>query len=307
MRQKPFSVENVEDGVVRVVPADVEDPGLTPNFPIRTGYWSLELGGELCEADRISLRLKYEASPVYVDASRMISLDVRNPMRYLFHTFSSRNNRIVADSGAFDFRGIELSAEDLSCVKAFNSIPDLKSRPFLLNLTLYPDWQERRLFQRIGRSGPFYGPHAIGDSPYFSPESLKLERQEVQGLLERVPVSMTSFEVFDKNTRLEDGRIFYSGTVPSPFTYVAAMPMEKTGGSEYLVAEGDIRSGGITIGLLKNGAWAYQSNVTVSGKFRVVIGPDPGDYVAVIAHNVPGQNINDFVIDRIGWVTKNQR
>ena len=304
VRQKPFSVENIEDDVVRIVPADIEDPGLTPNFPMRTGYWSLELGGPFCEADRISLRLKYEASPAYLDASRMISLDVRNPVRYLFHTFSSHNDRRAGDSGKFDFKGLELSAEDLPCVKAFNSIPDLESLPFLLNLTLSPDWQERRLFQRIGRSGPILGPHAIGNSPYFSPESLKLERQEVQSLLEKVPVSGTSFEVFDKNVRLEDGRILYSGIVPAPFTYVTAMPMATVGENEYLVAEGDIRSGGITIGLLRNGAWAYQSNVTVLGKFRTVIGPDAGEYVVVVAHNVPGQKTNDFSIDRIGWVRK---
>jgi hypothetical protein len=83
------------------------------------------------------------------------------------------------------------------------------------------------------------------------------------------------------------------------------------------VVVGELRRGGLTIGLLREDRWVGNVNVTSPGWFAAVIQvPEAGDYAAVLANNLPPMNqgvlgsltpswlqdsVNQFRIASAGW------
>ena len=102
-----------------------------------------------------------------------------------------------------------------------------------------------------------------------------------------------------------DDRVRVNGS-PPPVTYLVSWLPEPAPGKTLLVAEGDLVSGGLAIGLERNGRWAGQVVVIRPGPFRAVIEvpQGAGDIRPVIANNRPGgwSARTRFHIDRIGWI-----
>jgi hypothetical protein len=97
--------------------------------------------------------------------------------------------------------------------------------------------------------------------------------------------------------------VIVDGIAESAFAYLLmSPPVTVTAGSQ-LVAVGELLSGGVTLGLIKNNAWSRTVNVTVPGRFVAAVDASAdGTYVAVIA-NVnpdPGRPTR-FVITGVAW------
>jgi hypothetical protein len=96
------------------------------------------------------------------------------------------------------------------------------------------------------------------------------------------------------------------GTGDAPYSYLMASKPQITGGNRLLLAAGRLQRGGITVGLLKDAAWAAQVNVTEPGLFTVVIQPPgQGTYEIIVANNLPGPSREiDAAISRIAWIER---
>lgn len=95
------------------------------------------------------------------------------------------------------------------------------------------------------------------------------------------------------------------GQADSQFGYVVQWPERDVNRPAFVVAKGQLRAGGFTLGVLRDGAWAATLNVTVTGRFDVALPVmAPGRYQLTIAHALPvGSRETDFVIDQIGWAS----
>jgi hypothetical protein len=117
------------------------------------------------------------------------------------------------------------------------------------------------------------------------------------------------------------GPLTMRGVPDGPYTYLVEYGIKSVGPDAVFVAEGTIRRGGLTIGLLHDEQWSRATNVVGRGPFRVVIQPPAaGDYQVIIANCLEGTFLNrrfdvsttlrrlgltgpptDAVISRIGW------
>jgi hypothetical protein len=71
-----------------------------------------------------------------------------------------------------------------------------------------------------------------------------------------------------------------------------------------LIARGRLDDGGISVGLVRDGAWVAQVPVTSAGEFLVVVRtPADGTYSAVLANNLVGRSFDNHVrLRQFGWV-----
>ena len=106
--------------------------------------------------------------------------------------------------------------------------------------------------------------------------------------------------------RWANGHLFIRGVAPSAYGYAAAFTPVKAGpgtGLREFVAEGDVKVGGITIGLQVNQQWVYYRNIALPGPFLVRWEPlAAADYAVVIAHYVEQKDhATDVEFTHMGW------
>lgn len=297
-----LKVSNNADGTVRLRPSANLTIASSDRFPLRTGYWGLELDGPACGRDQVSLQIKYLYSDPYYDASRRVTLDTRTPLRYIFHTYSSAGSQ-YGFARRSEFDGIDVSEDDLPCIKKFGEIEGFEKLPLLMNLTFHEGWEDGVLYQTIGRESGDNSKSKRAEITLFTyPENLVLSQKQADSLLGRVTRSTENMSVFDKSVSVADGIVTVKGDAPTPFAYALCLPAEKSRGGQYLIADGELFDGGLTLGLLKNNQWAGQVNITTAGKFKIVMKPDAGTYIPTLAHNVPRQKFNHFRLNKLGWV-----
>lgn len=93
------------------------------------------------------------------------------------------------------------------------------------------------------------------------------------------------------------------GTAEAPFSYLAQWPEHDLASPGWYVVRGVVRSGGLTLGLLKDGAWYLQRNVTDPGPFDIAIPvPVAGRYTPLVANYLPGGSLKtDVEIQAMGF------
>lgn len=122
----------------------------------------------------------------------------------------------------------------------------------------------------------------------------------------------------------------FPGPADGPFSYLLQFKEQPLDEGETFLARGELTEGGITVGLLENGAWAGFANVDQPGRFVVAIqAPHRGRYSLVIANNVTAPRLrerwqrhgffaglggwltgslpNSFLIDDAGWIDPQPR
>lgn len=145
---KKYTTQAISGDVNRFMPVDVEKWIETmknqidyDDYPLKTDYWILELDGRSCNKDFISFSIYYNFNKPTRNYSRTVVLDIKKPIRYFFHTYSS--------SESF-FAGLDIDKSDLSCVKGFGRAIGFEKLPLLMNLTFSEGWENMRLYQSIG-------------------------------------------------------------------------------------------------------------------------------------------------------------
>jgi hypothetical protein len=106
--------------------------------------------------------------------------------------------------------------------------------------------------------------------------------------------------------RWENGSVAIRGKADGPFLYAGSFhPLKAGPGSPFqtFVAQGELRSGGVTIGLQVNEQWVFSKNIDGPGPFIVRWAPPAdADYQLVIANFLPaGDRQNDVEIAHVGW------
>ncbi|MCE9590346.1 MAG: hypothetical protein K8S99_07465 [Planctomycetes bacterium] len=101
-----------------------------------------------------------------------------------------------------------------------------------------------------------------------------------------------------------DGVWTIRGNVVGRYHYLLKWRSERAKAPVRLVAQGVLRHGGLTLGLLSNGKWGLRGTVTTPGPFTLTIPVNSeGPFEVVVASDVPENDpLNDFEITRLSWV-----
>jgi alpha-tubulin suppressor-like RCC1 family protein len=106
--------------------------------------------------------------------------------------------------------------------------------------------------------------------------------------------------------RWDAGRLLIKGTAAQPFLYACLFQPLKAGPGERartFVAQGELRAGGVTVGLQVQEKWVFQKNIDEPGPFLIRWEPPAADaYRVVIAHYLPRKDREtDVEITHLGW------
>jgi hypothetical protein len=107
--------------------------------------------------------------------------------------------------------------------------------------------------------------------------------------------------------RWSNDRVQIHGVAPSAYGYVASFtPVRAGAGTAFreFVVEGDVKTGGITVGLQSQFKWVYYQNFNIVGPFTMRwVPPAPGEYAVVVAHfaEQPDRK-TDIDLLHVGWL-----
>ena len=106
--------------------------------------------------------------------------------------------------------------------------------------------------------------------------------------------------------RWEGPRMAMRGLAAGAYSYLFVSAEEDLSRGDAAVATGRVHRGGVTIGLLRNGAWINRVDIDEPGPFVVmVMAEEPGDYQLGIANCLRGtESRTAFVLRRFGWTRR---
>lgn len=201
------------------------------------------------------------------------------------------------------FTGIELSPLQLACLRGLYKVTDLSQFPLLLPLTFPPEWEALPRYQTLTHWESRSAKDEDKDHArlYTVPQDLVVTRRMVQS----EPVlfeTQTTFQADIIHDRTSSS-FRVKGQAESPFSYLLTQTLHSMPGTS-LVVQGELDTGGLTIGLLSQQQWAGQVNIVEKGLFHVVLQiPEAGADTLVFANCFYDASLyNHFRITRIGWV-----
>jgi len=282
---------------------------------VTSEYLLARLGGERCDALRLPVTLRYRAPYPLGDFSRMLAITM--PARSgaqvkllapVFYRYQLASDAIDRTDSAYQFRGVETSVADTGCVQGIDRIVDTTRFPLLLSAALTPEWQQAELYQTIAaveRRSP--RPDAL--TTVTAPDDLRVSRAQMSSPLEPLAVAARA----DALATMTGGgwRMDGAGGIGAargPFAYLLTTSTRPAHAGDQLIVEGTMRSGGLSIGLIRDDKWLIHTPVVVRGRFLAVVqAPSDGSVSAVIANNLPsGSASNQFDITRAGWKAATQ-
>ncbi len=140
-------------GLVRLAsPARALAVADSGNDAVQSGYVVVELAAGACEALKFDLTFRYAASSPAYDFSRTIQ--VRPPIaaggvRHIFFPIYAHPRRSSVIDAEYTFKGIDLPAENVSCVSELSWVRNVRGLPLLLDLNLPAGWQDATLYQTV--------------------------------------------------------------------------------------------------------------------------------------------------------------
>jgi hypothetical protein len=296
-----------ETGVLPARTAAEARPGI-----VTSEYLIASVGGERCDALRLPITLRYDAPFPKGDLSTTMDVrmplesaadaDLLTPVYYRFRTESDLTN-LTDRSSVYQFRGFEVDARDRGCVQRVERIADVSRFPLLITATLTPRWRDATFYQTLAmleRRTDTDGLNAVT-----SPPDLFVSRKLLSSRLQPL-VTRDRAEALHANAAggwTMDG-VGGMGGLTGPFVYLLTADARPTRAGDQLIVEGQLRAGGLAIGLLRADRWLAQTSVSRAGRFLAVVQvPSEGESTVVIANNLAaGERANHFDILRAGWL-----
>lgn len=143
----------------------------------------------------------------------------------------------------------------------------------------------------------------VEERTYFYPDTLAITESTMSDMLRRVDgVAQQEPTYRHEDLIVQPDSLFIDEDLDSAFVYLYMLPEKSLSINGYLLAEGTLYEGGMTLGLLENGMWHSQVNITSPGEFKVVIAADAGTFAAVLANNNANRNDTKLRVEKLGWL-----
>ena len=169
-----------------------------------------------------------------------------------------------------------------------------------MELRLAPDWQSRRLYQRIVGEERYA---ADDTGAWVSPmEKCGAALRPIDATLDdRLAIDQSGAESLSAGVVVDNGRIAFDADAGAVMP-LAQLPPRQLQAGDALVARLWLDAGAVTIGLAQNGIYAREELATRPGASVIVVRvPEAGIYTPMIAAPNPGWRPRiTFTIDRFG-------
>lgn len=277
-------------------PADQGRAFASGQYP--TDYYVVEVANDGPPALG-AIGLRYAASSPHYDLSRTMLLPFSHgTTRIFFPVYTVPEER--------RFLGLEIGEDLRARLRGVSRVARLDDKPLLLDLTLGPDWQRQRLFQR---SRAWERPDASGPTVYaaFRPGSASAHGWIESPAPGALGLGGLETAWSDQAMVKADGpRLVVNGRAKGPGYYLVQFKPRALASGTLLVARGRLERGGLAIGLLEDGTtWHNQLKIDRPGDFvaAVEVGK-AGSFAAVVSNALssPWHAENRFIISSIGFL-----
>lgn len=241
----------------------------------------------------VTVAVRYRPNAAGVDFSRVIAVAPgEGTTRVGFQAFDL--------PGIAEFIGVEVGPEARDRLMGLYRVSDGGPAQLPLDISLPPDWTERRLYQRL-RAEP-------ADPRAFVPQQVvcaadhgchgRLGAIEASTTLGRPPRQEDVRTIHAPSVQLTASGLAVDGRAESESAYLVEWhPVSFVQGGT-LVWRGRLDEGGLLVGLLHDGRWHSQATVRTPGVFTIVVPvPAGGEYVPLMTNALPpGQRHIRFAI-----------
>jgi hypothetical protein len=248
-----------------------------------------------CPFIAVNAVARYEADDPYDDWSQPIDLrrSVAGPARVDLYFLAFRHQ-------GGSFAGFELPTDQSRCLASVRAV-DTQGLPLLLYATLPDDWRAVTRYETLAGT-------EHRRQVYTSDVEVLASGLAVPSITPFDAATPTAYRWNDlayvqDDVRVQDRSFSYDGDDAGRFAYLiqtkpGVLPM-----GHFVVVRGVLQEGGLTIGLLRNDAWATTVNVTSPGEFYAVLeSPANAHYAFVIANNVSGDDAHSaFRVEAAQW------
>jgi hypothetical protein len=252
--------------------------------PFGTQFLMAEFSPARCGALTLPVTLRYTSKLVVTDFSRSLTVnlwDQSQPVRILFSAFLYQ--------GSSSLTSVDLPAPDASCLVSVRRFTDLARYPLALSATYSPGWESSRLYlQREpatdAQASPYSQVVSFPPDRGLRADHLRFARHQPLG----------SARYLAPLVHPEGAGFAISGEAESTSAYVIMFDKRTVAWPATLVAEGEVRHGGLTIGALDaHGAWAGSVNVTRPGRFIAVVAIPTQEFQPIVANDIEAPSIFD--------------
>jgi hypothetical protein len=202
--------------------------------------------------------------------------------------------------GQLEFDGLEIPSPVRAGLGGLYRLDDPDRLPLPLELRLAADWRNDVLYETVRLEGS----HRGHDLRFVD----AVDRVTRIGWVSRLatpamtPRADALAEPAAHGVDVSAERIAVDAVVDAPSSRVSTFRPLRVGQGSALVAYGRVDSGGVAVGLLKDGRWYRSVEITDRGNFVAILDvPDTGVYAPAVAHAAPRALWrNRFLIYRFG-------
>ncbi|MFA6549658.1 MAG: hypothetical protein WCT39_07025, partial [Candidatus Margulisiibacteriota bacterium] len=262
-------------------------------------------------------RIPFSGRP---DFSRTISVNLGKGVTRLFFPVIYNN----LDSDSIYFKGVKMSGEQAACLLGLYRVNQPAKIPLLLTIQ-YPLINGEGLYKKISGwelSGLHTIPLALSknrvndvltlpivpirdnDIAYIAKSVVHVADKWVVGGYAQTPIDPYNYPLLNRKNSVVSSTLFADlsiGTVDTDIIRTKGVWLKK---GCYFIARGELRTGGVTFGLIKNKQTSGSISVTNRGPFTIIIEvPMDGTYSLGVANFLDGYTSieNRFVINKMGW------
>lgn len=291
---------------VDLAPTDQAE-GVLPADQTKTELYAIALGGSSCDRLTVDLTLRYRTSHANPNFTytRLVAIG-RAPetTRVFLPAFTYRSGDRPGEGVVWYRPGsIEVAAGQRSCLTAVSRVRGIESMPMMVTAVLPPGWERETPFQTLSdvERRPRVVPILRTDPGALAIAGTVVDSNAIKSFSRPTDAADIADVV-----QTADGRWIVSGRGGlggrGRMFYLAQFRNTPLKAKQFIVAEGTLTQGGLSLGLVRNGSWAAQVQLTEPGPFMIMIeAPESATYDVILANNLAGRfQSNDFVLTRFG-------
>lgn len=254
---------------------------------ISTEYLIAEFSPLHCDAIQVPVTFRYEAKSQASDFSHDVDVRVPSGDRSTFVFFPAFHNDNYSH-----FTGVELPAAEAGCLVGVSRMKKDRIPSVLLDISFTPRWQRATMYQTLADYERPTDGEDVRLRLYANPSWYPLRRD-----VRVTPFVLTGPHLEYRNAIMKDGgdrSLVIKGHPDTPYSPVLLLSNQPLPAGAAIVAQGEVRAGGIAFRLLLDGAVVGSVDITTLGPFEAVVSaPENGTYAIEIANQV-----------RVGWLEK---
>ena len=260
---------------------------------LSTEYIVAEFSTRGCDAIQVPATFRYETKSSASDFSHDVAVRMfpgQPSTLVFFPAFRSAEWRT--------FKGIELPATDAGCLAGVFRVRTDRVPDVLLDVAFTPQWERAKLYQTLA------GWETPSDGDVEQP---RLYASPAWSSLRRGVEATTAFALIEphldyRHANVKDAAsasVIIRGHPDTPTSAVIWLKDEWLPEGATVVAAGEVRTGGLALGILKDGKPAGDVRVTAPGPFVASVSvPAAGRYAIVISNRVDGGWLEDHIPTR---------